>query len=192
MTITAIQTIYNGYKFRSRLEARWAVFFDTLGIPYEYEKEGFDIDGQWYLPDFWLPEQKIMLEIKPGVIRGLYAPEFEHPEHVVFVAVRETDNSVLPEMLHDFYVIVGEPWIDLKSAESTEGTCFYNCCNYWDRDHLWCECPQCHKIGITFEGRAERLCHCFDGDKGCNTVSPRLIKAYTAARQARFEHRKIP
>lgn len=28
MTIKAIDTIYKGYKFRSRLEARWAVFFD--------------------------------------------------------------------------------------------------------------------------------------------------------------------
>ena len=35
--IKAVQTEYNGYKFRSRLEARWAVFFDTLGIEYEYE-----------------------------------------------------------------------------------------------------------------------------------------------------------
>lgn len=26
MGITAIETVYNGYKFRSRLEARWAVF----------------------------------------------------------------------------------------------------------------------------------------------------------------------
>ena len=32
MEIKAIETIYNGYKFRSRLEARWAVFFDEAGI----------------------------------------------------------------------------------------------------------------------------------------------------------------
>lgn len=51
----AIQTKYNGYTFRSRTEARWAVFFNTLGIKYEYEKEGFDLDGEWYLPDFFLP-----------------------------------------------------------------------------------------------------------------------------------------
>ena len=51
--IKAIETIYNGHRFRSRLEARWAVFFDTLGVAYEYEPEGFDLgDGLWYLPDF--------------------------------------------------------------------------------------------------------------------------------------------
>ena len=60
----AIETVYNGYRFRSRLEARWAVFFDTLGIRYEYEKEGYDLSGLWYLPDFWLPEQDCWAEIK--------------------------------------------------------------------------------------------------------------------------------
>lgn len=51
--IKAIETEYNGYKFRSRLEARWAVFFDALGVEYEYEPEGFELpSGKRYLPDF--------------------------------------------------------------------------------------------------------------------------------------------
>ena len=29
--IKAIPTEYKGYRFRSRLEARWAVFFDACG-----------------------------------------------------------------------------------------------------------------------------------------------------------------
>ena len=53
MEIKPIETIYDGYKFRSRLEARWAVFFDALGVPYEYEPEGFVLpSGRKYLPDF--------------------------------------------------------------------------------------------------------------------------------------------
>ena len=48
MEIKPIETVYNGYRFRSRLEARWAVFFDEAEIPYEYEPEGFDVDGIWY------------------------------------------------------------------------------------------------------------------------------------------------
>jgi len=64
-TIKAIETQYKGYRFRSRLEARWAVFFDTLGIAWEYEKEGYDLgDAGWYLPDFWLPEQQVWVEVK--------------------------------------------------------------------------------------------------------------------------------
>jgi hypothetical protein len=55
-TIPAIETRYAGYLFRSRTEARWAVFFDALGIAWEYEPEGYDLgEVGWYLPDFWLP-----------------------------------------------------------------------------------------------------------------------------------------
>lgn len=50
--IKAIETVYNGYRFRSRLEARWAVFFDALNVPYEYEPEGFWTPYGGYLPDF--------------------------------------------------------------------------------------------------------------------------------------------
>lgn len=51
-----IQTEYNGNKFRSRLEARWAVFFNRIGLKFVYEKEGFELgEGKRYLPDFWIP-----------------------------------------------------------------------------------------------------------------------------------------
>ena len=71
-TIKAIETEYNGYRFRSRLEARWAVFFDAAGIKYQYEPEGFEVsnfyqDGKVYryLPDFYLPQFKCYAEVKP-------------------------------------------------------------------------------------------------------------------------------
>jgi len=63
--LKAIETTHNGYLFRSRLEARWAIFFETLRVQYEYEKEGFDLGkAGWYLPDFWLPAQQCWVEIK--------------------------------------------------------------------------------------------------------------------------------
>lgn len=75
-TIKAIETRYRGYHFRSRLEARWAVFFDALGVRWEYEKEGYELPIGPYLPDFWLPcgpfEELMMagagfwVEIKPA------------------------------------------------------------------------------------------------------------------------------
>ena len=69
MDIKPIETVYNGYRFRSRLEARWAVFFDAAGIKYEYEPEGFEYsrgDGEKcrYLPDFFLPELEKYVEVK--------------------------------------------------------------------------------------------------------------------------------
>src|SRR5208282_5082838 len=60
-----IETKYRGYRFRSRLEARWAVYFDAIGLKWEYEPQGFNLDGMRYLPDFWLPQVTTWAEIKP-------------------------------------------------------------------------------------------------------------------------------
>lgn len=62
--IKAIETAYAGCRFRSRTEARWAVFFDALGLTWEYEKEGFELPSGRYLPDFWLPDLGGWIEVK--------------------------------------------------------------------------------------------------------------------------------
>lgn len=72
MTIKAIETTYSDCRFRSRLEARWAVFFDAMGIQWRYEPEGFEVrspfgegGASWpYLPDFYLPATKTWVEVK--------------------------------------------------------------------------------------------------------------------------------
>jgi hypothetical protein len=51
-TIKAIETVAYGRRFRSRLEARCAVFLTELGLSWEYESEGFDLPSGRYLPDF--------------------------------------------------------------------------------------------------------------------------------------------
>jgi hypothetical protein len=64
--LKAIQTEYRGFLFRSRLEARWAVFFDTLKIDFLYEPEGFELPNVGrYLPDFWIPVIRYWAEVKP-------------------------------------------------------------------------------------------------------------------------------
>lgn len=68
MSIKPIETIFKGCRFRSRLEARWAVFFDALGIEWQYEPEGFEVPFQdgpiRYLPDFYLPGLGLWVEVK--------------------------------------------------------------------------------------------------------------------------------
>lgn len=54
MAIKAIETEYKGHLMRSRLEARWAVFFDALHVPWHYEEQGYDLPSGRYLPDFRL------------------------------------------------------------------------------------------------------------------------------------------
>lgn len=67
--IKPIDTEYKGYLFRSRLEARYAVFFDELGWEWGYEKEGYELKSGRYLPDFWFPDIECFAEIKPeGII----------------------------------------------------------------------------------------------------------------------------
>lgn len=68
----AIETSYAGHRFRSRLEARWAVAFDALGVRWQYEVEGYECGTRlsWsdrtikYLPDFWLPDLGTWAEVK--------------------------------------------------------------------------------------------------------------------------------
>jgi len=101
----AIETVYNGYRFRSRLEARWAVFFDSLGIRYQYETEGIDTSKGWYLPDFWLAHSKdewarkgggFWAEIKPA---GTSAIDNWGLWRQVVI---ETESSLL--------AFIGDPW----------------------------------------------------------------------------------
>lgn len=67
--IKAIDTMYKGYKFRSRLEARFAVFLDAMRVSWDYEIQGYDlpVNGR-YLPDFYLPKGGIA----PGYDRPLW------------------------------------------------------------------------------------------------------------------------
>lgn len=64
--LKAIETTYSGYRFRSRLEARWAVFFNFMQWNWQYEKEGFELPSGCYLPDFWIATVNMWAEVKPG------------------------------------------------------------------------------------------------------------------------------
>lgn len=71
--IKVIPTEYRGQLFRSRTEARWAMFFELAGIAWEYEPEAYvGDDGTAYLPDFFLPDASpfeggpAFFEVKPG------------------------------------------------------------------------------------------------------------------------------
>jgi hypothetical protein len=51
-TLKPIETEAFGRLFRSRLEARCAVFLEAMGLRWEYEPEGFELPSGRYLPDF--------------------------------------------------------------------------------------------------------------------------------------------
>jgi hypothetical protein len=63
----AKEQVYNGVKFRSTLEARWAVFFDACGLDWVYEPECFELEAGSYTPDFYLKDYDLYVEIKPNL-----------------------------------------------------------------------------------------------------------------------------
>lgn len=77
MTIKAIETRYAGCRFRSRLEARWAVFFDAMGMEWQYEPEGFELPSGWYLPDFYLPAGDMWGSAHWAEVKGVKVSERE-------------------------------------------------------------------------------------------------------------------
>lgn len=61
----AQDTEYGGILYRSRLEARWAQFFDSAEVRHKYELTKIDLGIDKYTPDFWLPDFSLWVEIKP-------------------------------------------------------------------------------------------------------------------------------
>lgn len=176
--IKAIETIYNDYKFRSRTEARWAVFFDTLGIEYNYELEGFDL-GQagWYLPDFWLPQLHWWIEIK--------GQPANHRE----LAMAET----LSKMSGQWVIILS----GVPGRKKCTAVCFtpleeHSTDYSWDEMiQLLCRQMTFVQLGIDFitDDWSSKLHSTFRHQLNSNV---RLAdKACTAARRARFEHGQI-
>jgi hypothetical protein len=123
MTIRAIETSYAGYRFRSRLEARWAVFFNEAGIRFEYEPEGLRVDTPMgvisYLPDFWLGtgqwgEVKGWLDMKAckrlvALATGM-AKCGEGADVVVLGEVPSISSIRWPVQLHQHRGLWAVPW----------------------------------------------------------------------------------
>ena len=71
--IASIPTEYSGVRFRSRLEAKWALFFDLIDMKWEYEPNQYHLGDNgdiWYTPDFWLKENGYFAEAKPVEFSG--------------------------------------------------------------------------------------------------------------------------
>lgn len=185
--IKAIQTWYKGFRFRSRLEARWAVFFDALDIRWEYESQGYVVDGRPYLPDFRLTECGTWVEVKGSVAtldhalvlaaaRDLPSAEAGHPTLLLLGPIPQPGKVDIAWIGLDVYddpdhgqCVVDGHWgfgtgalEHLDTSTATAVSC--------GDEHLWLE--------PTWAA----------GDK----ASPATNAAYLAARSARFEHGENP
>jgi len=92
--VKSIPTVYRDVEYRSRLEAKWAAFFDQLGWQHTYEP----FDGDGYIPDFLVHDghyaSPLLIEVKPAVTEDDYlsaVPKVReglrhHWDHAVFIA----------------------------------------------------------------------------------------------------------
>ncbi len=156
--IQAIPVRYRGCEMRSRLEGRWAVFLDTLGVPWEYEKEGYRLAGAgWYVPDFWLPELGCWLEVKPSL-----------------PTANELRKARSLMLLTGYPVIVteGSPWDD--------GLCVFTQ-DEPDGDEAWSlwACGGC--------GRLSAISHIAADAEEVGFASPRHIKGCRCIRPGRLD-----
>jgi len=199
--IKAIETRYAGCRFRSRLEARWAVCFDHLGITWEYEAQGYRVgpypcgiangriltQESRYLPDFYLPEQDTFFEVKGT------APD-EQYQRMLSTFTGQLGKSLILAVgsipAADKFVVGDENsapfWMDLY-----DGTHTYDGEGGWDNYQAWCVCRTGRHFGVAFMGNGHRIaCECNTGNFGKYTSShdDSILAAYTAARSARFEY----
>ena len=188
----AIDTEYKGYLFRSRLEARWAVFFDTCGVDWEYEPEGYDLgNGVYYLLDFLLhgvdgrDGGDLYVEVKgemtPGDAKKIQRfstaggrdPETGKYRNAILVVGNIPDGVTANEIAS---YISGHAYasaaVSLFNFEAVDGDCF-----------------AAHP-GINRFGRFELFGD--DGSYLCGQDDAATADAYRRARQARFEHGERP
>jgi len=204
--IKAIETVYKGYRFRSRLEARWAVFFDALGIKWEYEKEGYDLDGVRYLPDFWLPEFESWVEVK-GEQPNESSKEIEKATRLVLASHKDVyivsgpmDVTSKPDILDVFYrsdedAVRMDHFVDIVRCPICRRVDF---AHGSDITCLRCGCWEAFRIAAT-EIIQILVGQKFDGDPDAGfwlqrlfsvrygSSAPSIENAYLIAQQSRFE-----
>jgi hypothetical protein len=198
MDIKPIETYYNGYKFRSRLEARVAVFFDALGVEYEYEPEGFLLEsGKRYLPDF---------RVKCHGMRGCVSPK----SFDLYIEVKGRMTQEDADKIREFSGIsigpngvtdngIGPVLIINKIPGESESSDSYGLHAYEPMDGIEIY-PFNYEL---IDGDCFGAYPAADSD-GCfylwgddsNYINyedtDRVEKAWTKARQARFEHGETP
>ena len=146
--LKAIETKYKGYRFRSRLEARWAVFFEEHGARWEFEQEGFELPLGRYLPDFYLPGRRTFVEVKPGPRPSYAAPR-------VYMAGRMNDDPRDPGgVLRPFDISVGcegiesrKSWVACRNIGSQK----IHYCGPWEVEGQHCGFHGCMDDGLGTE-----------------------------------------
>lgn len=166
-------TLYKGYYFRSKNEAKWAVFFDKLGIPYQYEPEAFMCsDGSQYTPDFFLPNSYLR-DIR---WKGLYL-EVKHKEwtHQEDIGYTYRISTALPDS--HLVLLCGDPYdiVHCNGENNNE-----QLCPWWDNYMVLMYCGKCRVLKTDYD--EGNYCNC----PLCGGDIMSVSKEAEYARQYRF------
>jgi len=167
----SIETSYRGYTFRSRLEARWAVFFDSMGISFSYENHPVHTSLGAYLPDFLLAlpnGTRVIVEVKPLGMWG--GPE-----------IRKVEEAS-EQIAHEGVVSNGDPLDFLEWMRGGDG---YAACD--NAPYLFCVCPRCGAPGFEFEGRSHRIHGVRRGNRLLYGEQSIVVDRAQKARRYRFD-----
>lgn len=130
--VRAIPTSYAGIQMRSKLEANTAQLFDTVGLRWQYEVEGYDLGGVWYLPDFYLPDIRVFVEVK-GILDQKSIDKVEllaeacEAECIAVVLVRD----LRMRLMENYLTILGD-WVTAHGIEKDAA--------------FMARCPQCNSV----------------------------------------------
>jgi hypothetical protein len=98
--IPSTPVTYKGKNFLSWLEGKWAMVFEELEIPWEYEAPVvyLGLSLGWYRSDFWLPDHKTLIEVKgppptENELEKLRALWDYHDQNVTCAILREIPGS---------------------------------------------------------------------------------------------------
>ncbi len=173
--VKPIETHYNGHRFRSRLEARWALLFDKMGWPYQYEIEGYDLgEAGLYLPDFWIP-----INPKNNVTNYEGAGYFiEIKGRLLTMDEKRKVAALAQQTKHTVKVFVGNPGSHISTA------CHHRVASRFPLRPLFKD-PYEELTGVPID--LVTLNVQLGYDRGAN-----LFEAMKAARKARFEYGEVP
>ena len=176
MTIEPIETKYKGCRFRSRLEARWAVFFDAANIKWQYEPQGYVVKGRKYLPDFFLQELECYFEVKGtyDYDEALLQAFSESMQRPVILAVGDIPD---PATVEDSARYKGHkvflPVVDDEDDSNV----------VWGYEDMFLGCHACGRVRLINQSYATQKDLCCQGAR----IAP-LAYAFESARSARFEY----
>ena len=198
-----IETEYKGYRFRSRLEARWAVFFDACGVRWEYEPEGYVLtDGQYYLPDFLLHDVTFNhggysegRDLFDEVKGKMTAEDAKKIWQFAFPPEADGGEMWIPEKMNPLLVVSNIP--DGESAGELQMEIFndtrFEPCSYGIEPFNF-ETVDGDIFGAMPGVGKDRKFHLFGADSSytCDMDPIATERAYRRARQARFEYGEKP